>query len=236
MRRIERIPRLNRAELSTRFLEHAPPVVITDELAAWAGSARWTFDELRRRWGSRTVLAWVTPDGEWDHASEREDVPFAELIDAALGRAPGQRKISGPQLNLEHDIPWAAENVGTPAFVPADRVVSTNLWLQAAGDKTHLHWDYDPGVLGLLHGEKEIALFPARRRGRPRVPAAACLRCRESSLAEDRHDARRIHDRVRDRVGALVQNAPVIDGEIAGPRRARIDGFSGREVRACGLT
>lgn len=163
-----RIPHLGRAEFAERFLGSGPPVVVTDDLTAWAGVTRWTFDELRQRWGDRTVSAWVTPDGEWDHASGRQDVPFSELIDAVLAVVPENRRlrrISGPQLNLERDIPWAAENVGCPAFVPHNRLVSTNLWLQAAGDKTHLHWDHDPGVLGLLHGEKEIALFaPGDRR------------------------------------------------------------------------
>ncbi len=162
---IARVPRLGRAEFAETFLRHGPPVVVAEGLRTWSGSTTWTFDALRDRWGERTVSAWVTPDGQWDHASQRQDVPFAELLDAALARAPLGHRISGPQLNLERDIPWAAEGVGCPAFVPENRLVSTNLWLQAAGDKTHLHWDHDPGVLGLLHGEKEIALFaPGDRR------------------------------------------------------------------------
>ena len=162
---IERVPHLGREEFAARFLKAGPPVIVTDDLKDWAGTTRWTFEELRERWGGRTVSAWVTPEGEWDHASDRQDVLFSELLDAALSSGPGRRRISGPQLNLERDIPWAAERVTCPAFVPANRLVSTNLWLQAAGDKTHLHWDQDPGVLGLLNGEKEIALFaPGDRR------------------------------------------------------------------------
>lgn len=154
-----RVPTLSRDEFAARFLRTGPPVIITGDLAAWAGSTQWTFDALRSRWGDRSVSAFVTPDGEWDHACERETVSFAALIDATLTTGPRGPRISGPQLDLRRNIPWAAETVTLPRFVPADRVVASNLWLQAAGDKTHLHWDEDPGVLGLLHGEKEITLY-----------------------------------------------------------------------------
>jgi len=86
-------------------------------------------------------------------------VPFSTLIDAVVSPQSEARLLSGPQLSLR-DNAWAAEGVGVPGFIPGNRIVTSNLWLQAGGDKTHLHCDGKPGILGLLHGEKEIALFP----------------------------------------------------------------------------
>jgi len=156
---VRRVPRLTRAEFVSGFLRAGPPVIITDALNDWAGPGPWTSDALRQRWGDRSVSAFVTPDGEWSYTCERQTVSFADLIDATLTTGPHGPRISGPQLDLARDIPWAASDMQAPAFVPAERIVASNLWLQANGDKTHLHWDEDPGVLGLLRGEKEIVLY-----------------------------------------------------------------------------
>jgi hypothetical protein len=155
---IERVPRLTRAEFADRFLRRGPPVVISDDLAHWSGTTAWTFDELRARWGERPVRAAVTAGGEWTYESDRQTVPFSALIDAVVAPKPDAHRLSGPQLRFR-DHPWAAEGVGIPRVIPEGRTVTSNLWLQAAGDKTHLHCDGKPGILGLLSGEKEIALY-----------------------------------------------------------------------------
>lgn len=160
---VPRVPRLSREEFLSTVLLHGP-VVITDDIGAWAGTTPRTFEGLRERWGNRSVRAWVTADGEWNHESGRRDVPFTDLIDAALATAPPGYRVSGPQLDLRRDIPWAGEGVSEPAFVPAEHLAGSNLWLQAAGDKTHLHWDASHGLLALLHGEKHIVLFSPQDR------------------------------------------------------------------------
>lgn len=156
---VRRVPRLTRAEFAATCLHPPTPVIITDDHSVGPDARTWTFASMRARWGHERVEAAITPGGEWSYQTERHTVSFAEIVDAAMAPSGTAPRISGTQMNLQTNIRWASEGMRVPPFVPPDQVASSNLWLQATGDKTHLHWDAHMGALALIRGEKEIVLF-----------------------------------------------------------------------------
>lgn len=156
---VRRVPRLTRAEFVANYLQPPTPVIITDDQSVGADARTWTFASMRARWGHEPVEAAITPGGEWSYQTQRHTVPFADIIDAALAPQSDGPRISGTQMDLQTNIRWASDGMHVPPFVPAAHVASSNLWLQATGDKTHLHWDAHMGALALIRGVKEITLF-----------------------------------------------------------------------------
>ncbi len=158
---IERIPRIARAELATRFMRPGVPVILTRQMEGW-GALGWTPEVLRQRVGSV-----VLPVQEGNMEQEPTVLGAAclrDYLDEIL-RPDGPTALRGrymAQFELLAACPELGTDLDFGAIFPPGRLLYRFGWIGPAGAVTGLHKDDSHNLLAQLYGRKRVLLFSPR--------------------------------------------------------------------------
>jgi lysine-specific demethylase 8 len=197
---VERVPHLDPDQLDERYLRRGRPVILTSlfdgsQLRALSGSVsdvRSVLPHVSLPYGPNPVQAAVLGRA----AAPDRQAPFGKLYDQFdRGALPGQ-------ICAEHELPTELAALVPPLphlrlGHPADRW-RANIFLSAAGNATHLHFDKDlrHDLIHQVLGRKRYVLIDAARTAQL-APCAAPDAAYASNLFLDRLPASDLLDFVR---------------------------------------
>jgi hypothetical protein len=149
------------AEFRARHLRRERPVVLGGLASRWSAARAWTPDALAARFGDREVPLMRLVHGvcEYEHGSgvayERGAVgPYVE----SLRRAPSPERFLS--VRVEPNFPELADELGPLEYLSGARWRDARISIGAEGTTTPIHVELAHNLLAVVHGEKELALFP----------------------------------------------------------------------------
>jgi hypothetical protein len=154
------------AEFYARYWSTNTPVVIRGFTAAWSRPPRWRFDDLRARFGDRSIEVAAgreaRPDPDVDFAELRSTIPFEELLRRVLETSGNDTYVVARNRVLEEALPELLEEIEPPPglFDPKLRRRGISLWLGPRGTSTKLHHDGTNNLFTQVLGEKLVRLVP----------------------------------------------------------------------------
>jgi hypothetical protein len=138
--------------------------VLRRYVQSWSRPIRWSFDDLRARFGEREIEVASGRDGrddpDVDFAELRTTTSFGALVDRVLGTTGNDVYVVARNRVLEQALPELLDEVEPPAhlFDPALRHHGISLWLGPAGTQTKLHHDGTNNLFTQVLGTKRLRL------------------------------------------------------------------------------
>lgn len=153
-------------EFYARYWATNTPVVLRDFTAAWPRPPRWSFDDLRARFGDRSIEVATgrdtRSDPDVDFAALRTTLRFEEFVRRVLETSGNDTYVVARNRVLEEALPELLDELEPPPglFDPTLRRSGISLWLGPRGTSTKLHHDGTNNLFTQVLGEKRIRLVP----------------------------------------------------------------------------
>jgi hypothetical protein len=154
------------AEFYARYWSTNTPVVLRGFTAAWPRPPRWSFDDLRTRFGDRSIEVAAgreaRPDPDVDFAELRTSMRFDELLVSVLEASGNDTYVVARNRVLEEALPELLDEIEPPSdlFDPKLRLRGVSLWLGPRGTRTKLHHDGTNNLFTQVLGDKRVRLVP----------------------------------------------------------------------------
>jgi len=149
-----------------RYWSTNTPVVLRGFTRAWPRPPRWIFDDLRSRFGARSVEVAAgrdtRTDPDVDFAGLRSTIRFEELVRRVLETSGNDTYVVARNRVLEEALPELLDELEPPPglFDPALRRSGISLWLGPRGTSTKLHHDGTNNLFTQVLGSKRVRLAP----------------------------------------------------------------------------
>jgi ribosomal protein L16 Arg81 hydroxylase len=164
-RSVPRVPRLSRREFLEQYYAVNRPVVMTGAMDDWPAMTRWTNDELRRRFGGRTVSVQTGRDADANYErnspQHRTEMRFDDFIaltesgesnDCYITANNSEQNKEALKELWEDIIPFpeylSGEDPGNRSF----------FWFGPKGTVTPLHHDLTNNFMAMVRGRKLVRL------------------------------------------------------------------------------
>lgn len=149
-----------------RYWSTNTPVVIRGFTAAWPRPPRWSFEDLRARFGERRIEVAAGRDAradpDVDFAGLRSTIRFDELLRRVLETSGNDTYVVARNRVLEEALPELLDELEPPPglFDPGLRRSGVSLWLGPRGTSTKLHHDGTNNLFTQVLGHKRVRLAP----------------------------------------------------------------------------
>ena len=164
--KVPRVPKLPRQQFLDEYYALNRPVVITGAMDDWPALTRWTFPELKRRFGARVVSVQANrgSDANYEQNSERlrRDMTFGEYVD--LVESSGETNDFYITANNSGTNKKALEElwddiVSFPEYLRNDDPDNRGFfWFGPKGTVTPLHHDLTNNFMAQVRGRKLVRL------------------------------------------------------------------------------
>lgn len=164
---VPQIEKPNDAFFRHRFFETKRPVKIKGLLNSWPALRKWSFDDLRRRFGDRVVPVVCLEDGLVSYSTKKGALYQPQLVSKVLDAVEDSVE-SGKQPNWyisvkpEQYFPEICDEVERPAYCSRALWRSSRLWVGGGCTTTPIHRELTPNILSVVRGKKELILFVPR--------------------------------------------------------------------------
>ncbi|MFK8032426.1 MAG: cupin-like domain-containing protein [Gammaproteobacteria bacterium] len=166
---VDRIKTPALMELRERYLARGVPVILTDHVATWPASEKWTPQYLSDTVGDKMVPVVTMVDGDYAR-SYRKDTLLSEYLEIAEAQ---EREIAESkklpehaemrylaQVSIAKAFPELLEDIKVPPFFPDEKYQAAVMY---AGGTLFSQLHYHPrgsAVLCMVYGQKKVRLFP----------------------------------------------------------------------------
>jgi hypothetical protein len=164
---VPRVPKLSRNEFLDNYYALNRPVVMTGAMDNWPAMTKWTADELKRRFGDRTVSVQANrnsdPNFEINSAKLRSEMTFGEFVD--ITETAGETNNyyitannSGKNKDALKEL-WD-DIVLFPEYLRDDDPSNRGFfWFGPKGTVTPLHHDLTNNFMAQVRGRKLVRLI-----------------------------------------------------------------------------
>ncbi len=161
------IPRVTRDRFAAEYFSRKIPAIVTDAIAEWGMSGRWSPEYLTSLIGSKVVTVSISASGKfsYDPAGKGTSEGFSEesmsFAEAARQIAAGDcgRQLYVMQQSIPLQFPELMREIRVPQWIADVRDTSINLWF-GRNSVTPLHYDATNNFFAQQYGEKHFTIFP----------------------------------------------------------------------------
>jgi lysine-specific demethylase 8 len=148
------------ASFRKEYLEADRPVILRGLVERWPAAERWSFDDLRARFGDRRVPTAGVDAGLLRYgASSGIDYRALEVRSVLDAIESGERPSWYITVDPRRYFPELMEEVEAPPYCDAALWRASRFWAGGGGTTTPLHRELTPNFLALVRGRKEVILF-----------------------------------------------------------------------------